>query len=403
MPPIACERMDLHALEPGLSVAGAVCLRRKSAGSTKDGKPYLTLEVGNRTGCVSARIWSENVSTFDDIGVGTPLYLAGNIKAGWKNGPPELVIGRLEQLARPHQVELEVNPICPVPLPELRGRFDHILAQMSQAGESLVRTVLADVGEDDWWTAPAAKVMHHACIHGLAWHSIEVAEIALALARSTPAAPLISWDALLVGALLHDVAKVREYRWRGVPIALAREALLTYHTASGGVLTMLAVERARDRLAAAGVTRADVEHLCHVQLSHHGVAEYGSPVEPRTLEATLVHHADNVSAKVRGLLDDLTMASADDEGWITPSAWGRKAVLSLTAAPSISLLEGEAPVRRDDDPSGKIGLRSVPQHLAALVRSDVPGVTRTEARPHGVGAPVFLRVVRDAHLSSSWE
>jgi 3'-5' exoribonuclease len=297
--------MELQVLEPGRTVAGAVCLRRKTAGTTKDGKAYLSIEVGNRTGSVSARIWSESVGAWDNIDVGAPVHVSGSLKAGWKGGPPELVVGRVEPLPRPHEIELEMNPICPVPLPDLRERFAHLLAHMSPAGEAFVRVVLEDVGEDDWWTAPAARVMHHACVHGLAWHSIEVAEIALALARSTPAAIHVRWDALLVGALLHDVAKVREYRWRGVPIDLSLEARLTYHTANGAALTTLAVERSRERLAAVGVTQVDVAHLCHVQLSHHGVPEYGSPVEPRTLEAMLIHQADNASAKLRGMLDDL--------------------------------------------------------------------------------------------------
>jgi 3'-5' exoribonuclease len=349
------ERMNLRMLEPGRAVAGAVCLRRKVTGLTKDGQSFLTIEVGNRTGAVSARVWSEGIRAWDGIDVGMPLTITGTLKPGWKSGPAELVVGSVAILSRPHPVELEINPVCPVPLDTLRERFAHVLAHITPAGQELVRVVLEDIGENDWWTAPAAKVHHHACVHGLAWHSVEVAEIALALGRSTPAAPLLQWDALLVGALLHDAAKVREYRWRGVPIELSREAMLTYHTAGGGVLTMLAVERARERLAKAGIMRADVEHLVHVQLSHHGVAEYGSPVEPRTLEALLVHHADNVSAKVRSMVDDLDAVPADEHGWVTPTGWGRKPVLSLAAAPRVPLRRtnvAPAPVTADAEAEG---------------------------------------------------
>lgn len=323
------ERMVLHPLDPGRAVAGAACLRRKVAGTTRDGKSFLTVEVGNSTGSVSAKIWSEGVAAWDELEPGAPLRLVGRLKEGYRGGAAELIVASVERLPTPHPIQLELNPIAPVPLAELKARFDHLVGYLSPAGETLLRVVLRFVGEEDYWTAPAAKGFHHFGIRGLVWHSVEVCETVLALARSTAAGELIDTDALVVGALLHDVAKTREYRWRGTPIDFSRTALLTYHTANGGVLTMLAAERAREELAAAGVTREAVEHLVHVQLSHHGVREFGSPVEPRTLEALLIHHADNASAKVRMMLDDLASAPADADGWVTPTGWNRKPVLRI--------------------------------------------------------------------------
>lgn len=279
------------------------------------------------------------MAVWENLEVGVPLQVEGSIKEGWNGGQPELVVTSVRPLPSPHDVELELNPLCPVPLGQLRERFTHILEHMQPAGRELVHVVLEHVGEETWWTAPAAKAHHHACVGGLAWHSIEVAEVALAIARSTPAAPVIDWDALLVGALLHDVGKVQEYSWRGVPIEISPAGRMSYHTCSGTVLTMLAVDRSRSRLAKAGVTELDVKHLCHVQISHHGTKEFGSPVEPSTPEAAIVHHADNVSAKLRGMLDILEAAPCGADGWVKPSGWGRRPVLSLREAPRQALME----------------------------------------------------------------
>ena len=41
-------------------------------------------------------------------------------------------------------------------------------------------------------------------------------------------------------------------------------------------------------------------HLKHIILSHHGEYEYGSPKRPMTLEALILHYADNIDAKVNG-------------------------------------------------------------------------------------------------------
>lgn len=41
-----------------------------------------------------------------------------------------------------------------------------------------------------------------------------------------------------------------------------------------------------------------IEHLI---LSHHGQLEYGAPVRPLTLEAEILHTADNASAKTASI------------------------------------------------------------------------------------------------------
>ena len=41
-----------------------------------------------------------------------------------------------------------------------------------------------------------------------------------------------------------------------------------------------------------------LEQLIHLILSHHGRHEFGSPCLPMTLEAILLHHLDDMDAKV---------------------------------------------------------------------------------------------------------
>jgi 3'-5' exoribonuclease len=384
------DRMPLRQLTPGELVEGAVCLRRITPGVTKAGDSYLTVELCNSSGFVSGRIWSEHVEDWRPFAVGAPLHVSGAIKPGYKNGPPEIVVARVTALPPAHPVALEINAICPVPLVQLRERYEHLLATMSRSGAELVRVVVESAGEDDFWQCPAAKVMHHAYIHGLAEHSIEVCELALALARSTPAAEQIQYDQLIAGALLHDVAKVREYHFRGVAIDLSRTAHLTYHTCSGPALTQVAVERYRDRLISAGVTQLDVDHLCHVQVSHHGVAEFGSPVPPATVEAALIHHADMVSAKLRATLDDLAAYPVDADGWVTPTGWKRMPILSLAHAPRLLLAApgiGARECRREF-----IEERS--HESPGPMDSDEGYSAGTDQRSNGVDAPlVRLRII----------
>jgi 3'-5' exoribonuclease len=48
--------------------------------------------------------------------------------------------------------------------------------------------------------------------------------------------------------------------------------------------------------------------LQHLLASHHGVLEHGAPVRPMTLEAEVLHHADNASAKCESMADALSRA-----------------------------------------------------------------------------------------------
>jgi 3'-5' exoribonuclease len=41
--------------------------------------------------------------------------------------------------------------------------------------------------------------------------------------------------------------------------------------------------------------------LHHLILSHHGSLEHGAPVQPMTLEAEVLHYADNASAKTASM------------------------------------------------------------------------------------------------------
>ena len=71
------------------------------------------------------------------------------------------------------------------------------------------------------------------------------------------------------------------------------------------VLGALMLER---RLAKEGepvCTEGQLLELQHLILSHHGALEFGSPVKPMTLEAEIVHWADESSAKANDMMEAL--------------------------------------------------------------------------------------------------
>jgi 3'-5' exoribonuclease len=41
----------------------------------------------------------------------------------------------------------------------------------------------------------------------------------------------------------------------------------------------------------------------HLIISHHGEYEYGSPKRPKSMEAFILHYADNLDAKLQGIAE----------------------------------------------------------------------------------------------------
>ena len=154
---------------------------------------------------------------------------------------------------------------------------------------------------DRFESCPASTAGHHAELGGLLRHTWEVAAIARAIARTCHA------DRALVtaGALLHDIGKLEAYRWDGAFETTEAGALLGHVT-----LGMLMLDRRLRRAVAAPCGPGEERLLQHLIASHHGRQEFGAAVAPMTLEAEILHHADNASAKTASMARAL--ADADN-------------------------------------------------------------------------------------------
>lgn len=136
--------------------------------------------------------------------------------------------------------------------------------------------------------APAAKSHHHPFLSGLLEHSLTVVRRALGLCLGEDSS--VNRDIVIAGALLHDIGKIEEYAFDQDSIDFTEVGNLIGHVSLGYYLV-------RQAIARQGNVPSDMAtNLLHIVLSHQGRLEYGSPVEPKTAEAFIVHHADTVDA-----------------------------------------------------------------------------------------------------------
>jgi 3'-5' exoribonuclease len=153
--------------------------------------------------------------------------------------------------------------------------------------------------------APAAKYYHQAYAHGLLEHTLLVAQGVSAVSASFPG---VDRDLAVTGALVHDIGKIEAYASDPAAIDLTDDGKLLGEIPLGYFLVRKRIEQID------GFPRELARALLHIQLSHHGALENGSPVVPCTREATIVHMIDNLGGRL-GTFDRLQKELPDGASW----------------------------------------------------------------------------------------
>lgn len=279
---------------------------KKLALSSRD-KPYLRLTLGDRTGSIDAFVWDNAPEYAAQLEEGDVVEVRGRPQV--HKDTPQLRVDHLRK----------VEDLGAVDPSEFRPGLDAMVRQkiwedtvrlLAQVGNPFVAALLRTYTDDlalreAYLEAPAAKSFHHAYVGGLAEHTLAVMRLAWAVAELYPGR--LQRDLLVAGAFLHDVAKVEEMCPR-----------TGAYTDAGRLLGHIALGARRLRERAAGVPDFPeplLLHLEHLILSHHERIDWGSPVEPQTLEAMALNFIDNLDAKLAGAWAWLEGEEVPAGGW----------------------------------------------------------------------------------------
>lgn len=282
------------------------------------GEPYVILTLGNASGHIDTEpIWSNLLDDgwADGVERGAIVQAIGHIVRYEAKG----VTKRQLKLTAPlrviprdgHRLE-DFLPRIAVESSALWDRLDRLRQQIRS--ERLKRIVGLFFDDEPFRLrferSPASVGGHHSKIGGLLLHVCEVAYIGRTMARVMGA----NTDLVVAGALLHDIGKVEAYdiTWEG----FVRTA--SGHLLDHVVLGCLMLERRLAELPPALCAPEHILELEHLILSHHGSLEFGSPVRPLTVEAEILHRADDASAKAADVIECLE----DDEAFRQGGAFG---------------------------------------------------------------------------------
>jgi 3'-5' exoribonuclease len=258
------------------------------------------LVLGDRTGTLEAAP--------RDIAPGECVWVTGRVEPR----------GRLELLslrrAEPGEYDLDDLLDGPrIPVDRMEADLRALLATIQCDHRRALLDQVFGKDAETWQRfreAPAAKRYHHSYRHGLLEHSLTVAQGVSAISATFGG---VDRDVAVTGALLHDIGKLDAYTADPLAIDMTDLGRLQGEIPLGYYRVRRAIEDLPgfpDELAVA---------VLHIILAHHGRLEHGSPVTPRTREATLVHMIDNLGGRL-GSFDRLEKELPDGSAW---SGWDR--------------------------------------------------------------------------------
>lgn len=286
----------VSSLQDGQTVTTHFLVCVKEIRSTREGKSYLRLELGDATGRVEARMWDR----FDQMAAGFEQDDFVKVQARVENYRNKLQLA-IDKIRKADESEVDPADFFAHTRENVDEMYARLLKIVGSVGNPWLRQLLDSVVQDPAIVprlkrAPAAKVMHHAFYGGLLEHVLSLCDLCKVVLTHYPEADA---DLLLTGAVLHDVGKLTE---------LSYERSLGY-TDEGQLLghILLEYELVTKKIDALAGFPPELKVLIqHLLVSHHGKYEFGSPKLPMFREALMLHYLDDLDSKmaaIRSALD----------------------------------------------------------------------------------------------------
>lgn len=293
---------DLHE---GETLSGIYLCKHKQAAVTKNGKPYETIILQDKTGTIDAKVWDPNSQGIDDYDDLDYIDVYGDVTSF--NGALQVSLKRI-RVSR----EGEYNPAdyLPVSSKSIDGMYQELLGLIKSIKSDYYRQLLESLFVKDavfakaFCNSSAAKTVHHGFMGGLLEHTLSVTKLC---DYYCSAYPILNRDLLLTAAMCHDIAKTKE-------ISAFPENDYTDDGQLLGHIVMGAQMVAERAAAIPNFPHGQLTQLQHCILAHHGKYEYGSPKIPALIEAVALNYADDTDAKLE-TFKEILENNSENKDW----------------------------------------------------------------------------------------
>lgn len=316
--------LPLHQLTPGPPADFFALLADKQKGTTRDGKPYFACKFRDLRRVVSVMVWADS-SIFAAAEAWQPggFFKLRGVYAEHDKYGPQVDVSHIREVTESDRVDSfrEADFYD-------RSRFDsdvmfaelRALAEAEICDEPLRRLTmnLLDDHAEKLKQLPASDRRFYPFPGGWLEHVLNVTKNCLFLTERYVAhypdlTPALNRDLVIAGAVLHDLGRVAELTVPDVP------GTPNEQTVDGRLFGYISLGQDMIRDAATKVPELNPELLRlleHVVLAHLTLPEWGSPRLPAIPEVLILHHADDLDAKmemyVRCLMRDTSAGPFTD-------------------------------------------------------------------------------------------
>ena len=281
-----------------------LCKHKQSA-VTKNGKPYDSVILQDRTGTIDAKIWEPNNAGIDDFDALDYVEVYGDVSSF--QGALQVSVKRVRRCR-----EGEFNPAdyLPVSKKGIEPMYAELKGIINSLSNPYLKKLMQSIFVEDkafikaFCNSSAAKSIHHGFVGGLLEHTLSVTKLC---DYYCSAYPILKRDLLLSAAMCHDIGKARELS--AFPENdYTDEGQLLGHIVMGSEMVGEKI-RAID-----GFPKVLGNELRHCILAHHGKLEYGSPKTPALIEALALNYADDTDAKIQTFT--AMLGAGPGKGWM---------------------------------------------------------------------------------------
>lgn len=294
----------VNTLQEGDLINDIFIATRNDLRTKQDGGKFLGMVFKDRTGEIGGIMFNSAAEVSRQFNVGDVVSVKGKVNS--YQGRLQL---QVEQVLPLKEGEFDIADL--VFTPESTGDD---LAGLREALDSVENPWIKKLLDAFWsdaefvarfTNAAAAKKWHHEYRGGLARHTFEMCRIGETMCELYPQ---INRDVLMAGIFLHDLGKLDE---------ISHDLVVEY-TTPGRLLghIQMGADLADEKM---GRIEGFPENLrlqvLHCILSHHGELQFGSPIVPKTLEAIVLHHIDNLDAQAAAYARITRETSEKNQSW----------------------------------------------------------------------------------------
>lgn len=298
------KRQFVEALQDGDVVNDYFVAVRKDLRDQSNGGKFLGMVFKDRSGEIGGILWNGAAGVARMFEIGDVVNVRGTCAVH-----QDRLQVRVDQVLplREHEYDPADLVYAPDGLDEAAARY---LEQLRTVQDPHLNALLVSFLDDAsimerLKAAAAGKKWHHAFRGGLLKHCAEVTTIAMTMCELFPA---LNKDLLVAAIFLHDIGKIDEMT-QGLMIEYTDEGKLIGHLCMGAEMVQRRIE------AIPGFPNSLRMQLLHCILSHHGEMNHGSPVVPKTLEAIVLYHCDNLDAQTDAFMRLTEEARDKGQAW----------------------------------------------------------------------------------------